>query len=116
MLGLLNLENRKIKVTKEGSSKKKNLSKEEVLQLNDEDEVSVRWPIKICDKVYDYPAKVMPNMILKNTYFDLAGKWHSSRMVIRNTRFRSCCIAVETVRTGRGVFGKVASLEQSGEY
>lgn len=72
MLGLLNLENRKIKVTKEGSSKKKNLSKEEVLQLKDEDEVSVRWPIKICDKVYDYPAKVMPNMILKNTNFDLA--------------------------------------------
>jgi len=71
LFGQLNLENRRVKMNIDGSSKKKNLTNAEVAELKDEDEVSIRWPIKVFEKFYDYPAKVMPQMVMLNKHSTL---------------------------------------------
>lgn len=66
LFGFLELDNRRVKVRKEGSSKKQILTNEEVTNLEEGDEVLIRWPIKVAEKYYEYPAMVMPPMYMQN--------------------------------------------------
>jgi len=66
MFGILDLDNRRIKKDDIKTGKKRNLQKSEVLELADGEAISAKWPKKVNGKQYDYPARVMPTMILQN--------------------------------------------------
>ncbi len=69
----MELDNRRVKVRKEGSSKKQILTKEEVANLEEGAEVLIRWPIKVAEKYYEYPAMVMPTMHMQNKATTMQG-------------------------------------------
>ena len=69
LVGLLDLPNRAIKVSRDENSpkKKRRLENEEIQKLKKGQECFMQWPIKIGERFYDCPIKVAPDLFINLT-------------------------------------------------
>lgn len=69
LVGLLDLPNRAIKVSRDENSpkKKRRLENEEIQKLKKGQECFMQWPMRIGERFYDCPIKVAPDLFINLT-------------------------------------------------